>query len=473
MSSRDTGPEGPHTVDGVTVTPPSLVRRAVTASGIGNVTEWYDFGVYAYLETTIQVVFLPPGTAGGPVITAALFAASFLARPFGGLFFGPLADRIGRTKTLATTMLLMAIATFGIGVLPTYASIGLAAPLLLLLCRLLQGFSTGGEYAGAMTFVAEYAPDRRRGFLGSFLEFGTITGYLLGAAVVTVLQTVLGEDSPELLSWGWRIPFLLALPMGMIGLYLRYRLEETPAFSQLSESSEEQGQQSFREFFRAAARYGWKPVLVCAGLVIVFNVTNYTLTTVVPTYLTETLGEYGAPTLTTTTSHVLQIILFLVLLAIVPVLGKLADRVGRKPIILTGCIMLVVLAVPAFLLMRTGSIPGVLAGLLLLGLTMVCFNATMPSTLPSLFSTGVRYGSLAITFNIAVSVFGGTTSVIVEGLIALTGVLVMPAVYLMLAAVVGLAAVRHLREPGSQPLPGSNPAATSDEEARELAAARG
>ena len=473
MSSRDTAPEGPHTVDGVTVTPPSLVRRAVTASGIGNVTEWYDFGVYAYLETTIQVVFLPPGTAGGPVITAALFAASFLARPFGGLFFGPLADRIGRTKTLATTMLLMAIATFGIGVLPTYASIGLAAPLLLLLCRLLQGFSTGGEYAGAMTFVAEYAPDRRRGFLASFLEFGTITGYLLGAAVVTVLQTVLGENSPELLSWGWRIPFLIALPMGMIGLYLRYRLEETPAFSQLSESSEEQGQQKFREFFRAAARYGWKPVLVCGGLVIVFNVTNYTLTTVVPTYLTETLGEYGAPTLTTTTSHVLQIILFLVLLAIVPVLGKLADRVGRKPIILTGCIMLVVLAVPAFLLMRTGSIPGVLAGLLLLGLTMVCFNATMPSTLPSLFSTGVRYGSLAITFNIAVSVFGGTTSVIVEGLIALTGVLVMPAVYLMLAAVVGLVAVRYLREPGSQPLPGSNPAATSDEEARELAAARG
>jgi MHS family proline/betaine transporter-like MFS transporter len=472
MTSDDGREQGPHTVDDVMVTPPSLVRRAITASGIGNVTEWYDFGVYAYLETTIQVVFLPPGTAGGPVITAALFAASFVARPFGGLFFGPLADRIGRTKTLATTMLLMAVATTAIGVLPTYASIGMAAPILLLVCRLLQGFSTGGEYGGAMTFVAEYAPDRRRGFLASWLEFGTITGYLLGASVVTILQTTLGEDSPELLSWGWRIPFLIALPMGMIGLYLRYRLEETPAFAQLSSSSEEQGQQSFKAFFRAAARDGWRPVLICAGLVIVFNVTNYTLTTVVPTYLTETLGEYGAPTLSTTTSEVLQIVLFVLLLAIVPFLGRFSDRVGRKPIILTGCIMLIVLALPAFLLLQSGSTIGVFGGLALLGVTMVCFNATMPSTLPALFRTGVRYGSLAITFNIAVSAFGGTTSVIVEGLIAATGVLVMPAVYLILAGIVGLIAVRALRDPVGQPLPGSNPAAASDEEARELAGAR-
>jgi MFS transporter, MHS family, proline/betaine transporter len=464
-------PDGPHSVDGVTVTPPSLVRRAVTASGIGNVTEWYDFGVYAYLETTIQMVFLPPGTAGGPVITAGLFAASFLARPFGGLFFGPLADRIGRTKTLATTMLLMALATFGIGVLPTYESIGLAAPLLLLLCRLLQGFSTGGEYGGAMTFVAEYAPDRRRGFLASWLEFGTITGYLLGAGVVTILQTTLGENSPELLTWGWRIPFLVALPLGMIGLYLRYRLEETPAFSQLSSSSEDQGKQSFRGFFRAAARRGWRPVLVCAGLVVAFNVTNYTLTTVVPTYLTETLGEYGAPTISTTTSQVLQILVLLLMLAAVPALGRLSDRVGRKPIIVTGCILVIVLALPAFLLLRSGSIAGVLGGLVLLGLTLVCFNATMPSTLPSLFHTGVRYGSLAITFNVAVSLFGGTTSVIVEGLIAATGVLVMPAAYLALAGVVGLVAVRYLHDSVGQPLPGSDPAASSDDEARELARA--
>lgn len=460
----------PHTVDGVTVTPPNVVRRAIAASGLGNITEWYDFGVYAYLETTIQMVFLPPGMPAAPVITAALFAASFVIRPFGGLFFGPLADRIGRTKTLAATMILMALATFGIGVLPTYQTIGFAAPLLLLFCRLLQGFSTGGEYAGAMTFVSEYSPDRRRGFLASFLEVGTLVGYLLGALIVTVLNTVFGEHSQAMLSWGWRIPFLIALPMGMIGLYLRYRLEETPAFTQLSQQEEgAQQRQSFMEFFRVAARYGWRPVLVCFGLVVAFNVTNYSLTTVVPTYLTQTLGQYGAPTISTTMSQVLQIIALALLAVMVPFLGRLSDRVGRRPLVFTGCVLLVVLSLPSFLLLQSGSSIGILGGLILMGLMLVCFNSTMPSTLPSLFQTGVRYGTLAITFNVAVSLFGGTSELIVEGLIAATGLLIMPAFYLMAAGIVGAVAVYFLKEPATRPLPGSNPAATSDEEARALA----
>lgn len=175
--------------DDVTVTEPATVRTAINAAAIGNVTEWYDFGVYGYLMLTIEGVFLPEDSgAAGKIITAGLFAVSFLVRPIGGLIFGPLSDRIGRNRVLAITMIMMATATFLIGVIPDYAAIGMAAPFLLLLCRLLQGFSTGGEYSNAMTFIAEYAPDRKRGFFGSLLEVGTFGGYVLGASVAVILE---------------------------------------------------------------------------------------------------------------------------------------------------------------------------------------------------------------------------------------------------------------------------------------------
>ncbi len=181
------------------------MRRAVSAAAVGNVTEWFDFGVFAYMATTIGKVFYPDSSPTAQLLaTFGTFAAAFLVRPLGGLFFGPLGDRIGRTRVLAATMIMMAVGTFCIGIIPDYGTIGMAAPILLLLARLVQGFSTGGEYGGAMTFIAEYAPDRRRGFLGSWLEFGTLVGYILGAAIVTVLSATLSQA--DLLSWGWRIP---------------------------------------------------------------------------------------------------------------------------------------------------------------------------------------------------------------------------------------------------------------------------
>ena len=223
-------------VEDVTVTPPGIVRRAVAAAAIGNITEWYDFGIYASLETTIgKVFFAGLSSTTQTLVVAGTFAASFLVRPFGGLFFGPLGDRIGRTKVLSITMVLMALGTFAIGCIPSYGSIGIAAPVLLLVCRLVQGFSTGGEYGGAMTFIAEYSPDRRRGFMGSWLEFGTLTGYAAGAIIYEALNLSLSDEA--MMSYGWRIPFFVALPLGVTGLYLRSRLEETPAFQQLTKES--------------------------------------------------------------------------------------------------------------------------------------------------------------------------------------------------------------------------------------------
>ena len=210
-------------VDDVTVTEPSVIKRAIGAAAIGNVTEWYDFGVYAYFEPTIKEVFFAdlPDTMG-TIATFGLFAVAFLVRPFGGLFFGPLADRIGRNKVLATTMILMALGTFAIGCIPSESSIGLLAPILLLVARLVQGFSTGGEYGNAMTFIAEYAPDRKRGFLGSWLEFGTFTGYIMGAIIVTVAGAALTDD--QLLVVGLAHPVLRRAAAGH-----RRRLPAHPA----------------------------------------------------------------------------------------------------------------------------------------------------------------------------------------------------------------------------------------------------
>jgi MHS family proline/betaine transporter-like MFS transporter len=458
---------GKLTLADVTIIDEKVIRRAVGAAAIGNVTEWYDFGVYSYLTTTISKVFftgLPQGLQ--VVATLGVFAASFLVRPFGGLFFGPLGDRIGRTKVLSTTVLMMALGTFFLGVIPSYNAIGVAAPLLVLLGRLVQGFSTGGEYGGAMTFIAEYTADKRRGFFGSWLEFGTLTGYALGAIMVTVLSTVL--PGPQMLSWGWRIPFLLALPIGLIGLYLRLRLEETPAFKKLLSSSvKHEGTPTKDEFRLIFTRY-WPTLLLVGGLVIAWNVTNYMLTSYMPTYLTSTLPSHGEHGTSETASQILQVVVLLILIVIITFLGRLNDRFGRRPVLLAGCIALVLFSIPSVLLLRAGGDAATFLGLLIMGLMLVCFSSTCPSTLPAMFPIEIRYGGLSIAFNIFVSAFGGTTAAVMSALVLATGDLNWPAYYLIAAGVVGAVCLYFVRETSREPLVGSTPAVSTHAEAKAL-----
>ena len=396
---------------------------------------------------------------------------AFLIRPLGGLVFGPLADRIGRNKVLATTMVLMALGTFAIGCIPSERSIGIWAPILLLVARLVQGFSTGGEYGNAMTFIAEYAPDRRRGFLGSWLEFGTFTGYLLGAIVVTVADAVLTED--QLLSWGWRIPFFVALPLGFVGVYLRTRLADTPAFAALEREAEQRDKEQ-RQLHPPETRILlrlWPFMLVCMGLVLVWNVTNYMLTSYMPTYVTDTMPKLqGSHTDTSTTSQVVQIVVMVVALILIPLIGALSDRIGRKPIAWVGAIGLVVLGLPMILLIRTENTFLIFAGLMIMGLLLICFSATMPSTLPSLFPTEVRGGGLSIAFNVSVSLFAGTTSFVVGTLVGVSGDLNWPAYYLIIAGAIGIVSVWFLQEPNGRRMWGSPPSAASREEAERLIA---
>ncbi|MFF4490713.1 MFS transporter [Streptomyces sp. NPDC001544] len=446
----------------VQVVEPPLLRRAVGASALGNCMEWFDFGVYSYLAATIGKVFFPGASPGAQVISSfATFAAAFVVRPLGGLVFGPLGDRLGRQKVLATTMIMMAIGTFAIGLIPSYATIGIAAPVLLLLARMVQGFSTGGEYGGATTFVAEYSPDRRRGFLTSWLDFGTFVGYALGSALVTVLNLMLTDA--EMLSWGWRIPFLIAGPLGAIGLYMRLKLEESPAFQQqLDEHEKSLAQESAGGELKAIVKNHWRPLLICMGLVLLYNVTNYMVTGFLPTYQTETLHRSSG------SADVLVLVGMVWIVLLITFLGRLSDRVGRRPLYGFAAAAMVVLAVPSFMLIKMQGTWGPILGVLVLSTLLGCFAAPSAATLPALFPTAVRYAAMGIGFNFAVAAFGGTTPLVTEALINLTGNDMMPAFYLMLAGAIGLVTVWFLPESAQVPLRGSQPMVGSKEERREL-----
>ena len=216
---------------------PDVLRRAIRGAAIGNSVEWFDFAIYGFLATYIAKKFFPSGDETAALLnTFAIFAAAFFMRPLGGFFFGPLGDRIGRQRVLALVILLMSASTFAIGLVPSYDTIGVLAPLLLLFLRCLQGFSAGGEYGSGACFLAEYAPDKHRGFVVSFLVWSVVVGFLLGSVTVTGLETMLSESAMD--SYGWRIPFLIAGILGAVGLYIRLRLDDTPEFEELREKGE-------------------------------------------------------------------------------------------------------------------------------------------------------------------------------------------------------------------------------------------
>jgi MHS family proline/betaine transporter-like MFS transporter len=415
---------------------PEVLRRAIGASAMGNTTEWFDYGIYAYAAVYIQKVFFPSDNEGAAALyTLLVFAVSFLVRPLGGLVLGPLGDRLGRQRVLAATIIMMAAATFGVGLLPSYASIGIWAPIALVVLRMLQGFSAGGEYGGAATFMAEYAPDRRRGFLGSFLEFGTLAGFTLGASVVLLTELAVGDDA--MLDWGWRIPFLVAGPLGLIGLYLRSRLEDTPVFRELE--ADDDVEQGAGTAFKDLVRDYRRPLLALMGLVVALNVTNYTLIAYMPTYLEQKIG------LSSTSTLVLIILGQLAMMLVIPLSGRLSDRLGRKPMWWVSLGGLFVMAVPMYLLMAQGF-AWALVGFAVLGLLYVLQLSTISATFPAMFPTQVRFAGFAIAYNVSTALFGGTAPAANEKLIQLTGSDLVPAFYMMAACVVGAVALRFVPE---------------------------
>ncbi len=277
-TDEDTGQEGTIEVD------ESAMRRAVAAGAIGNALEWFDFGVYGYFAVIIGDVFFSGGGSTGGLLKAfAVFATAFIARPFGSFVFGPLGDKVGRRRIMVVTIFLMSVSTTLVGVLPTHAVAGFWAPIGLLILRLIQGFSTGGEYGSVATYIAESAADDRRGFWGSGMEVGTMTGYFLAAALAVVLTAFLSDDA--LHAWGWRVPFLCALPLGAVGAWLRVGLEESRAFNVVKAEGKAE-----KAPLLWTLRHAWRSMLLCFGMVIMLNVAYYTVLKYMPSYFKTELG---------------------------------------------------------------------------------------------------------------------------------------------------------------------------------------
>ena len=402
-----------------------VVRRAVAGAAMGNAVEWFDYAIYSYLITSVGLNFFPDSSpAARTLLSFSGIAIPFALRPLGGLVLGPLGDKFGRRWVLSLTILFMSGATLCIGLIPPHTAIGVAAPLLLVLLRLIQGFSTGGEYGGAATFIAEYAPDKRRGFFGSFLEFGTLGGYVLGAGLATVFQLSLSEQAMN--SWGWRIPFLVAAPLGLIGFYLRNKLEDTPAFQALAH-----GEPQSVPFGEMLAD-NWPRILNLMGIVILLNVADYTVLTYMPTYLTQVLGISEAE------SNLTLIGIMLVMMLLIAPVGALSDRIGRKPLLLASAVGFLLLSYPAVALINLRAVLPVTLGLAVLGLLLLLMLGTIGSTFPAMFPTKNRYGGMSIGYSLSTAMFGGTAPIAISALITKTGSTSIPAFYIMGAAVIAI-----------------------------------
>lgn len=417
----------------------SQLQRVILAASIGNFVEWFDFAVYGFLAATITQVFFPGSSATvGLLKIFAVFAVAFAFRPLGGVVFGVLGDRIGRKRTLSLTIIIMACATTLIGLLPSYSAIGAWSALLLTVVRCLQGFSAGGEYAGACAYVMEHAPHDKRAFYGSFVPVATFVSFACAALTTYLLQANLNME--QMLAWGWRIPFLVAAPVGLVGLYLRLNLNETPAFQALMETPE------IRAPLAQTLRTQGGPILKLGCFVSLTALSFYFYTTWFATYLHRS-GQFSQ-------AEALRITIISLLLsaAACPVLGWLCDRIGRPAGMLASCLITVLGIYPALTLGASGQFSQGLWGMILLSMGAVLANVITAPLLAEVFATPVRYTASAITYNLAYTLFGGTAPFVATGLIAWTGHNGAPAGYLIAIAGLALLGALALNPPFHGPL---------------------
>jgi MHS family proline/betaine transporter-like MFS transporter len=397
----------------------------VVAGAIGNVLEWYDFGLFGFFAPVIARQFMPAGDHLAALLeTFGVFAAGFLMRPLGGLLFGHIGDRLGRKRALELSVLLMAGATTLLGLLPPHSAIGLAAPLLLTLLRLLQGLSVGGEYVGSMSFLSEHAPPGHRAFFGSWSSASVVLGTLFGSGTAALLSRLLPNE--QLQAWGWRLPFVGGILIGVVGLWLRLGIEESPSFVRLQKTGNLAGNPVVE-----AVRQDRGPIAITLGLAGVLSVGFYVPFMWLPTWLSRInqppLDEGLALTATTYS--------LAALLVLTPLTGLVSDRVGRRPMIFATALSYALLSYPLFLFMSRGTYAAALLGGLVFAACNSPFSGCMAATMVELFPTRTRYSGMAIAYNVGMAVLGGTAPLVATGLIGLTQDVLSPAYYLVAASV--------------------------------------
>jgi MHS family proline/betaine transporter-like MFS transporter len=416
------------------------MRKVIVAAGVGHFVEWFDFGLYGTLASVIAIHFFREGDPQAALLSSfAVFGAGFIMRPLGGLFFGSMGDRLGRKNTLALVILITSGATVAMGLLPTAQSVGIVAPILLVVVRLVQGFAAGGESSGATTLLAEYAPSNRRGFVSSFVDVFGFAAFVVSAGLVLLYTAVLGTEA--LNDWGWRVMFMLALPLGVSGLYLRRKLEDTPEFQAIQQKGEIE-----KSPLRTSVSRWWKALLFCVGFVVLKAVGHWILQTFMPSYLQSDLG-YDQQT-----SYGVTVVGLLAITLLVPLFGLLSDKIGRKPVMLLGAGGFLLFTYPTLMLMDGGTFWAAASAMILLGIFMAAYDGAMSAAMAELFPTNIRYGSMAIAYNVSVAAFGGITPWFSQSLISWTDNRFAPAFYVMGAALITFLVVLGARETSREPL---------------------
>jgi MHS family proline/betaine transporter-like MFS transporter len=413
----------------------ALRRRAIWSVIIGGFFELFDFSIFGFFAGAIGRNFFP---VDDPVVSLlssfATFGVGFIMRPVGGLVIGAYSDRYGRKSALVFTLLMMAAATGATGLIPPYSAIGIAAPALLVLCRLVQGFSTGGEWGGSAVFLVEFAPPGRRGFFGSWQQFGVALGSLAGSASGFLMSVTLAPASLD--AWGWRVPFIVGLLIAPVGYFLRRRVGETPRFT-AAEAADRLEMAPVRATFTTQL----PNLLISAGVTVVWAVGGYSFLTFLPTFAASRLGIPLATALGINSAA------SAVRIALTPPMGALSDRIGRKPMVATTALGFLLLSYPLFAWLVAVPTAATLACVqFVAALLMAIFSGPGPALLCELFPLSVRTTGLSVGYNLVTAIFGGFAPFVGTWLARETGQKVAPSYYVIACAALSLAAIAYMRE---------------------------